>query len=179
MGALSTLVLLGAMAGDAHATETSAGAPALGKARAAWNRGALNSAEPLYREAIEKGGLAPEEVLEGYVRLGAIRAARGKAAAAVAAFRAAAIIDSTFTVPSRAGRKGPSLAAKAKRETATIGSIRLALVVAAEPKAREPFKVTATLDRPHLTIAKKIGVVARDPASGKEIVLDATPEESV
>src|SRR5690606_24618544 len=85
--ALGSLVVFGPVS-PAHAEppasrEMPAGQPALKQARAAWDRGALDTAEPLYREALEKGGLAPDEVLEGYVRLGSIRAARGKRDSAV------------------------------------------------------------------------------------------------
>jgi hypothetical protein len=177
--AIGTMVVLGAMAGDAHAAETSAGSPALRRARDAWDRGALEAAEPLYREALEKGGLAPTEVLEGYVRLGSIRAALGRKDSAVAAFRAASILDSTFTVPSEAGRKGASLAEKAKRDTAKIGSIQLAVEVPKDAQPGKPFKITATLDKAHLPIVNRIGVLAKDGTTGKEVSLDAKPEESM
>lgn len=173
------MVVLAAMAGDARAAETSAGAPALRQARAAWDRGSLETAEPLYREALEKGGLAPTEVLEGYVRLGSIRAALGRKDSAVAAFRAASILDSSFTVPSEAGRKGAALAEKAKRDTAKIGSIQLAVEVPKEAQPGKPFKITTTLDKAHLPIVSKIGVLAKDGTTGKEITLEAKPEESV
>src|SRR5206468_3366572 len=62
---------------SARAAEPSAGGPALRQARAAWDKNALDTAEPLYREAIERGGLAPDEILEGYVRIGAARAVAG------------------------------------------------------------------------------------------------------
>ena len=172
-------MVLGVMAGDARAAETAAGGPALRQARAAWDRGSLETAEPLYREALEKGGLAPAEVLEGYVRLGSIRAALGRKDSAVAAFRAASILDSSFTVPSEAGRKGAALAEKAKRDTAKIGSIQLAVQVPKEAQAGKPFKITATLDKAHLPIVTRIGVLAKDGTTGKEMTLDAKPEESV
>jgi hypothetical protein len=177
--ALGTGVVLGAMAGDARAGDPPAGGPALRQARAAWDRGSLATAEPLYREALEKGGLAPAEVLEGYVRLGSIRAVLGKKDSAVAAFRAASILDSDFSVPSEAGPKGTSLAEKAKRDTAKLGSIQLAVQVPKEAQAGRPFKITATLDKAHLPIVSRIGVLAKDGTTGKEISLEAKPEESV
>ncbi|MDF2697473.1 MAG: hypothetical protein K0S65_5856 [Labilithrix sp.] len=176
---LSTVVLLGAMAGEAHAAEGAAGGPALRQARSAWDRGSLETAEPLYREALEKGGLAPAEVLEGYVRLGSIRAALGKKDAAIAAFRAASILDSSFSVPNEAGSKGAALAERARRDTAKIGSIQLAVQVPKEVQPGKPFKITATLDKGHLPIVNKIGVLAKDGTTGKEVTLDARPEESV
>ncbi len=176
--ALGTLVVLGAVAGDARA-ESAAGGPALRQARAAWDRGSLETAEPLYREALEKGGLAPTEVLEGYVRLGSIRAVLGRKDSAIAAFRAASILDSSFSVPSEAGKKGASLAEKAKRDTAKIGSIQLAVQVPKEVQSGKSFKITVTLDKGHLPIVNRIGVLAKDGTTGKEVTLDAKPEESV
>jgi hypothetical protein len=176
--ALSTFVLVGAMAGNALA-DASAGASALRQARAAWDRGALEVAEPHYRDALEKGGLAPNEVLEGYVRLGAIRAALGKRDSAVAAFKAASILDDKFAVPSEAGSRGAALADRAKRETSRIGSIQLGLQSPKEVPSGKPFKVTATLDKGHLPIVQRIGLSAKDGTTGKEVTLDAKPEESV
>jgi hypothetical protein len=161
------------------AGDTAPGGPALRQARAAWDRGSLEQAEPLYREALEKGGLAPQEVLEGYVRLGSIRAALGKKDQALAAFRAASIIDATFTVPAEAQQKGITLADKAKRDTQKIGSIQLSVDVPKETAAGKAFKVTAKLDKGHLPIVNKIGVTAKDGTTGKEIALDAKPDESV
>lgn len=181
----SRVVVLGALAfgvmaaGDARAGEAAPGAAALRQARAAWESRNLETAEPLYKEALEKGGLAPQEVLEGYVRLGAIRAALGKKESAVNAFRAASILDEKFSVPSEAGSRGNALAEKAKRDTAKIGSIQLSLQVPKEAREGKPFKVTATLDRPHLPIVNKISLQAKDGTTGKEITLDAKPEESV
>ena len=161
------------------AGDTAPGGPALRQARAAWDRGSLEQAEPLYREALEKGGLAPPEVLEGYVRLGSIRAALGKKDQALAAFRAASIIDATFTVPAEAQQRGIQLADKAKKDTQKIGSIQLTVDVPKETSSGKPFKVTAKLDKGHLPIVSKIGVTAKDGTTGKEISLDAKPDESV
>ena len=163
----------------ARATEAPAGGPALRQARAAWDRGAIETAEPLYREALEKGGLAPPDVLEGYVRLGSIRASLGKKDQAIAAFRAASILDATFAVPIEAGPKGPTLAAQAKKDTAKIGSIQLTIKAPKETPSGKSFKVTAELDAAHVPIVAKIGLLARDGTSGKEVVAEAKPGETV
>lgn len=163
----------------AHAAEPAAGGPAFRQARAAWEKGSLDTAEPLYREALEKGGLAPNEVLEGYVRLGSIRASNGKKDQAIAAFRAASVLDSTFAVPSEAGPKGPALAAQAKKDTAKIGSIQLSIKAPKEVSSGKSFTVTATLDGAHLPIVAKMGLVAKDGTSGKEVVAEAKSGESV
>jgi hypothetical protein len=167
-----------ALSNDAWA-EGSAGGPALRQARAAWDRGSLETAEPLYREALEKGGLAPSEVLEGYIRLGSIRAALGKKDSAIAAFRAASILDDKFAVPSEAGSRGVALAERAKKDTSKIGSIQLAVRVPKEITAGKSFKVTATLDKGHMPIVNKIGLTAKDGTTGKEVTLDSKSDESV
>ncbi|CAN5925802.1 hypothetical protein BH11MYX4_BH11MYX4_23320 [soil metagenome] len=173
------LVATASAARHAHATEAAAGGPALRQARAAWDKGAIETAEPLYREALEKGGLAPADVLEGYVRLGSIRASLGKKDQAIAAFRAASILDSTFAVPTEAGPKGPSLAAQAKKDTAKIGTIQLTIKAPKEVPSGKPFRVSAALDAAHVAIIAKIGLVARDGTSGKEVVGEAKPGENV
>lgn len=159
--------------------EGSPGATALREARIAWDRGSLPSAEPLYREALERGGLAPAEVLEGYVRLGSIRAVMKKNEGATAAFKAASIIDEKFQLPTEAGSRGATLAERAKRDTAQIGSIQLAVKVPKETTPGKPFKVTATLDKAHLRIVNRVGLSAKDGTTGKEITLDAKPDESM
>lgn len=166
-------------AAAAHASETAAGGAALRQARAAWDRGALDTAEPLYREALEKGGLAPADVVEGYVRLGSIRASHGKKDTAIAAFRAASILDSSFAVPSEAGPKGPAYAAQAKKDTAKIGSIQLSMRAPKEATSGKSFTVTASLDSAHVPIVAKIGLVARDGTSGKEATAEGKPGDSV
>ncbi len=166
-------------AAPAYASDSAAGGPALRQARAAWDRGSLETAEPLYREALEKGGLAPADVLEGYVRLGSIRAANGKKDQAVAAFRAASILDSTFAVPTESGPKGPAYAAQAKKDTAKIGSIQLSIKAPKEATSGKSFTITASLDSSHIPIVAKFGLVARDGTSGKEVVAEAKPGESV
>ncbi len=115
----------------------------------------------------------------GYVRLGSIRASLGKKDQAIAAFRAASILDSTFAVPTEAGPKGPSLAAQAKKDTAKIGSIQLSIRAPKETPSGKSFKVTAELDSAHIPIVAKFGLLARDGTSGKEVVAEAKPGESV
>jgi hypothetical protein len=155
------------------------GAAALRQARAAWERGSFVTAEPLYREAIEKGGLAPDELVEGYVRLGAMRASAGKKEQAVAAFRAAAILDAGFSVPAEAGAKGAALATQAKKDTERFGSIRFAAEAPKDTPAGKGFRVTAHLDAAHLKIVSRVAISARDGTTGKEFSREAKPEEAV
>jgi hypothetical protein len=172
------LAVIGAAA-PAHAAESSPGGPALRQARAAWESGKLDTAEPLYREALEKGGLAPNEVLEGYVRLGSIRAAHNKKDQAVAAYRAASILDAGFSVPPEAGPKGPRFADQAKKDTQKIGTIQLSIAVPKDAPAGKSFKITASLDKAHVPIVSRIGLVAKDGTTGKETTLEAKTEENV
>jgi hypothetical protein len=172
-------LVLTTTAAPAYAAESPAGGPALRQARAAWERGSLDTAESLYREALEKGGLAPGEVVEGYVRLGAVRAARGKKDQAIAAFRAASILDASFAVPREAGRKGATYAAQAKKDTRKIGSIQLSIRAPQETPSGKPFTVTAQLDGAHVAIVSSMALVARDGTSGKETTADSKPGESV
>lgn len=167
------------MAGVSAQAAEGGGATAFKLARSAWDRGSLDTAEPLYREALEKGGLAPDEVLEGYVRLGAIRASMGKKDQAVAAFRAASILDPKFAVPSEAGSKGAALANQARKDTAKIGALRLTVTAPKETPSGKPFKVTAQLDDAHARIVAKIGLVARDGTSGKETTVEVKAEPTV
>lgn len=155
------------------------GAEALQKARAAWDKSALVKAEAGYRDALEKGGLAPDEVLEGYVRLGTVRALRGKKEQALAAFRAAAVIDNTFSVPRVGGAKTRALADRAKKDMATFGSIEFKTNAPKETPAGKAFKVTATIDKNHVGgIVKKVSLVAKDAASGKEATAEAEAAET-
>jgi hypothetical protein len=168
-----------ATAAPARAAEPSPGGPALRQARAAWEKNSLADAETLYREAIERGGLAPDEVLEGYVRIGAARASIGKKDQAVAAFRAASILDASFAVPPEAGAKGHTYAAQAKRDTAKIGSIKVSVQAPKEVPSGKAFHVTAQIDSAHLPIVKKVGLFAKDGTSGKETALEQSTESSV
>ena len=98
-----------------------AGSAALERARASWNQGEFESAEPAYQEALEKGGLPRDAALECFVKLGAVRAVLGKKELAQAAFRTAALIDQDFVVPPEAGKKAAALADAAKVQQAKVG----------------------------------------------------------
>lgn len=173
--ALGVLLLGTVAATDARAEDEPAGAPALRQAREAWDRGSLEAAEPLYREAIGKGGLSPSEVLEGYVRLGAARAALGRRDPALAAFRAASILDADFVVPKEAGKRGEGLAARAKRETAKIGSIELSVEAPKEVAPGESLSAVAKMDERHVPAVHRVGLRATDGTTGKELSFHTTP----
>ncbi|MCL2778425.1 MAG: hypothetical protein FWD73_10515 [Polyangiaceae bacterium] len=177
--ALMALITLVAATDSARAADVAAGASALRQARAAWDKGSFDVAEPSYREALEKGGLAPDEVLESYVRLGAIRAADGRKDQSVAAFRAASVLDASFTVPSEGGPRGWAFATQAKKDTAKIGTIHLWFRAPTETPAGQSFRVTAQLDAAHVPMIAKVGLVARDGTSGNTMKIDAKASSTV
>ena len=146
-----------------------AGAEALANARAAWDKGAYDTAETFYKSALERGGLAPTEVVDGYVHLGAARAVLKRVELSRAAFRQAARLDLHFRVPPEAGRRAAQIAALAKRDEARLGSIVFRAQVPSTVAAGVPFKVTATLDAKHTaSVVARVGIDARDIASGKQ-----------
>jgi hypothetical protein len=165
----AALVVLTTLAWPVYAQPQSPapGDEALSRARAAWDRGEYDAAEPLYRQAIELGGLGPAAVLDAYVRLGASRAVLGKSEPALAAFKAAALINNQFTVPPEAGRRAQQIAERARRAESQVGAIELHADVPASLEAGEGAEVDATLDATHAAVASKIAVVARDPMTGK------------
>ncbi len=134
------------------------------RAKEAWDRGEFDSAEPLYKEALDRGGLSPVETLDCFVHLGAARAVMGRKAAALVAFRQAALLDPRFLVPSEAGKKAVTIANQARREEAKTGAFHLRLEVPETANANKPFRVAATIDPAHAAFISRVGIVARDQA---------------
>ena len=155
------------------------GAAALDRARAAWDRGDYDVAEPLYQEAIETGGLDPSDVLDAYVRLGSACTVLGKKAAALSAFKAAALIDPHFVLPPEAGKRAGVIADRARRTEARIGAITLGANIPSEIAAGEPAQVDATLDAAHAAVASKIALLARDSSSGRSYADAQDPATAV
>jgi hypothetical protein len=168
-------------AGLARAAIPSApnGGDELANARAAWDRGEFDSAEVLYKSALDQGGLSPKDTLDAYVHLGTARAVMGKKELARAAFRKAAFIDRQFAVPGEGGRKAVAIATLARREEAKLGSIRLAVKVPETVEPEQPFQVLATLDAKHAAETAKVGVDALDSASGKHWAASAVATTKV
>jgi len=152
-----------------------AGAPAEKRGKAAWAAGDMGAAEAFYREAIAKGGLAPDEVLESYVRLGTARLLLGRKEQALAAFKAAAVIDNAFSVPAEGGPKAETLATIAKKDMAQVGTLVLGLSSPSKVRANEPFRVRAKVDDTHSRVLTRLGLSVRDGSTGKEIYLSAKP----
>jgi hypothetical protein len=137
------------------------GQAALERARSAWDKGDFDVAEPLYAEAVDKGGLAPADVLEAYVHLGSARAVLGKKAGAVAAFKAAALLDPAFRVPPDAGKRATSAADQARRATRT-GPLVLQVDIPDHVAANGTPSVDVSLDPAHAALpGSRIGVAAR------------------
>ncbi len=140
----------------------------LNHARNAWDRGDVSGSESAYKTAIENGELSPSEVVESYVRIGCSRVLLGKKEAAQNAFRAAAVLDPNFVVPGEAGQKAVQLAAAAKKDVAKYGGISLSMSAPPTSPVGKPITVGADLDHSHLTIVKRLAVVAREGTSGRE-----------
>ena len=151
------------------------GAPAERRAKTAWASGDMSAAEAFYREAIAKGGLAPDEVLESYVRLGTARLLLGRKEQALAAYKAAAVIDNAFTVPAEGGAKAETLAASAKKEMAAVGTLLLGLSSPSKVKPGEPFRVRAKVDDTHARVLTRLGLSTKDGSTGKELYLSGKP----
>ena len=146
-----------------------AGATALDRARAQWNQGEFESAEPAYQEALEKGGLTREATLECFVKLGAVRAVLGKKELAHAAFRTAALLDQNFVVPAEAGKKAVALAEAAKQQQAKVGvgPLKAEPSAPAEVESGAAFAVNVLLDPAHATVIARLGLSVFDGTTGK------------
>jgi hypothetical protein len=180
--------LRGALAASAVALFVCALAPpanadavpsSLSKGRDAWERGDVSAAESAYKTAIEKGELSPTEVVESYVRIGCARVLLGKRDQALNAFRAAAVLDPTFAVPDEAGQKATQLATQAKKDVSKFGGISLSLTAPEKVATGKSFFVSVDLDRAHVTIVKRLAVIAKEGTSGKEYKHDETSAEHV
>jgi hypothetical protein len=180
--------LRGALAASAVALFVCALAPpanadanptSLSRGRDAWERGDVSAAESAYKSAIEKGELSPSEVVESYVRIGCARVLLGKRDQALNAFRAAAVLDPTFAVPDEAGQKATQLANQAKKDVSKYGGISLSLTAPEKVATGKSFFVSVELDRAHVSIVKRLAVIAKEGTSGKEYKHDEATAEHV
>lgn len=145
----------------------------------AWAKKDYLEAERLARRSIEDGKLSPREVVDSYVYLGSSRAMLAKKAPSIAAFRAAGALDADFLLPADAGPKAVDYANSARADVASIGSISFTAKI---PKHIEPhttLTLKATLDAAHLSLAKKMEMLARDGTSGKEHLDEASAPAEV
>jgi hypothetical protein len=135
------------------------------EAQEAWSKGEFEDAERSYRILIERGGLDPDELRSAYVRLGASRAILGKKKEASAAFRAAAVLDPEFVVPSEAGDKAASLAKAAKADVAHLGTLTFSADVPREVEAGQRLVVNVALDLAHLPVVQRVVLTLRATAA--------------
>jgi hypothetical protein len=161
-----------ALPAPCSAQEGAAGQAALDRARAAWDKGDFDVSEPLYSEAITAGGLAPDDFLEAQVHLGSARAVQGKKAAALAAFKDAAVLDPRFSVPTEAGKRAMALADQARRLVAGAAPLMLHAEIPEHLDPGAPASVEVTLDADHAVAVpgSRIGVYAHDPLGGRSHV---------
>lgn len=157
---------------QAHAetarAETSGDKAALLAARRAWDEGDFEKAEASFKQAIESGGLAPNELVEAHVFLGSARGVLGNKDGASAAFRSAATIDPNFEVPPEAGKKVVQMAAQAKKEAAKQGVVLLRSNVPATNGSGAPIKVAIQVDEHIVPLITNVGIHARDALSRKQ-----------
>ena len=163
-----TGLVVGLLAGSAAAADAPvSGEAILPRARSAWDRGAWRQAETLYKQALDSGGLSPNEALDLYIRLGSAESLLKKRDAALVAFRHAALLQPRFKAPRVAGAQAARLAALARKQEAKIGVFRLGAEVPSSVAAGVPLQVSATLDPDHAAILSKISVFASDSTATK------------
>jgi hypothetical protein len=176
-------VAMAASAGPVYAqtsatTGTTAGGEALKRARDAWNDGDFDVAPRLYQNALDAGGLARADVVDAYVRIGAALAIYGKKRAAVVAFRQAALLDPTFTLPPEAGKRAIPLAEKARKDQRRIGSLGVSAQMQDEVSSGARFGVDVTVAPDRAPVVDSVSLEVRDrlanrafeqsqPASGR------------
>jgi hypothetical protein len=127
------------------------------------------------RRSIERAS----DLLDAYVRLGSSLTVLGKKAAALSAFKAAALIDPHFVLPPEAGKRAAVIADRARRTEARIGPIALGANIPGEVASGEPAPVDATLDAAHTAVAAKVAIVARDSSSGRSYADAQDPATTV
>jgi tetratricopeptide (TPR) repeat protein len=151
----------------AHEPPVAAGQAAIERARISWEKGDYDVAEPLYAEAIDSGGLAPADILDAYVHLGAARAVLGNRAGALRAFKEAATLDPHFTVPPEAAKRATASADQARRLVRKLGAVVFHADVPDEANPGDSVKVDVSLDARHAALpGTRVGVYAYDPLGG-------------
>ncbi len=170
---LTTTVVHGQMLPAASSSGDEArGAASFERAQAAWNRGEFDTAETLYREALDQGGLAKKDVLEAYVFMGSARAVQGKKEPALVAFRQAALLDPKFKPPGEAGKKANQLAEVARKQQAKIGQLALKAEMPQSVGVAQAFPIDVTLDPSHVAILTRVGVSVNDGLGQKPFVFE-------
>lgn len=152
------------------------GVAALGKARGAWREADFDVAEAAYKEAIDKGGLSRDDVLEAYAHLGAARAIMGRKEDAKAAFRMAAAIDGAFKVPQEAGKKAMALADAARKD---VEPFALEANAPGRIESGAAFAVSVKLDPSQLPLLARVGLEVKDGSTAKVYRFEESPQTVV
>jgi hypothetical protein len=153
------------------------GAASLDQARDAWNRGEFQQAETLLVEALSRGGLKRDQTLECYVKLGSARAVLGRKSESALAFRQAALLDADFLVPADAGKRAVQAADAVKKQQAGFGVLALKVDVPTTAKPGAPLSVSVSIDPAHTTLIARVGLLAREPSTGKTFNFENAPSE--
>lgn len=155
------------------------GAASLDQARDAWNRGEFQQAETLFVEALARGGLKRDQTLECYVKLGSARAVLGRKQEATAAFRQAALMDAGFAVPPDAGKRAVQAAEQVRKQQAGFGVLALKVEAPEKTKAGAALPITVSMDPAHTTLFARVGLVAKEPSTGKTFNFENAPAEKM
>lgn len=162
--------------GDAAAAP---GDKAMQRARSAWDGGDFDLAPGLYKSALEAGGLRRADVVDAYVRMGSAYAVVGKKKPALAAFRQAALLDPSFTVPPEAGKKATSLAERARRDQRRVGALAVSAQTPDEVKAGASFAVDVALAPSRAPLIDSVHLEVRDSLAGRAFEQGAAPESRI
>ncbi len=154
---------------------------AFGQADAAWHTAELEKAMKLYQEALAEGGLAPNEVVIAYSRIGTVKAALRDKNGALSAFRVAASIDPGFELPADSGPIAKKLYAKAQKEAGQMGGAKLELTISAPDKIppRKPFQLKTSIPEGFAVLVAEVNVTIEDPVTGKRWRRKAPSEATV
>jgi len=164
-------VAIAASAGPVYAqssagSDSPPGAASLKRARAAWDDADFDIAPRLFQDAIKAGGLAHDDVVDAYVRMGSALAVSGKKKSAYRAFRNAALLDPGFLVPPEAGKKAMAVASQARRAQVRVGSLTIGAQVPDEVDAGATFGVDVTLAPARTALVDSVTFEARDDQAG-------------
>lgn len=140
-----------------------------GKADAAWHRGELEEAQKLYQEALDEGGLEPEEVVIAYSRIGTVKAALKDKAGALSDFRVASVVDPNFELPADSGPVARKLYAQAKEEAGAQGE-KLSLNIKAPESipANQAFEIETEIPEGFSVFVTRVVVTIEDTLTGKK-----------
>lgn len=139
-----------------------------GQGDAAWHRGELEEAQALYLQALEEGGLSPEEVVIAHSRIGTVKAALKDTAGALSDFRVAAAIDPNFELPADSGPAARKLYQQAQQEASDQGEkLTLNLEAPREIPANRAFVIETEIPEGFSVFVTRVVVVVEDTLTGK------------